>query len=59
MKIVGILLLILGVAGIGMGSIMYGDIGIACIVGGLAALLSGIGFLMTSGEIKKLKNQGI
>ncbi len=59
MKIVGILLLIFGVAGIGLGSIMYGDIGIACIVGDLAALLSGIGFLMTSGEIKKLKNQGI
>lgn len=30
-----------------MGAIMFGDIGIACIVGALAALLSGIGFLIT------------
>lgn len=34
MKIIGILLLILGVIGLLMGMMMFGDIGIACIVGG-------------------------
>lgn len=45
MKTIGILLIILGVVGILMGAIMFGDIGIACMVGALSALLSGIGFL--------------
>ncbi|MCD7949931.1 MAG: hypothetical protein LUG12_06715 [Erysipelotrichaceae bacterium] len=57
--IIGILLIILGVIGIAMGMIMFGDIGIACIVGALAALLSGIGFIVTNRKIKKLsKNLG-
>ena len=42
MKAIGILLIILGVVGILMGMVMFGDIGIACIVGALAALLSGV-----------------
>ena len=45
MKIIGILLLIVGILGIAMGMMMFGEIGIACIVGSLSALLSGIGFL--------------
>ena len=45
MKIIGILLLIVGILGIAMGMMMFGDIGIACIVGSLSALLPGIGFL--------------
>lgn len=45
MKVIGILLIILGVVGIGLGLLMFGDIGIACIVGALSALLSGIGFV--------------
>ena len=44
-KTVGILLLIVGVLGILMGAMMFGDIGIACMVGAVSALLSGIGFL--------------
>ena len=54
MKIVGILLIILGVAGVIMGAMMFGDIGIACIVGALAALLSGIGFIIVDGQLKKM-----
>ncbi|MCC8046651.1 MAG: hypothetical protein LUF35_05240 [Lachnospiraceae bacterium] len=57
MTVIGILLIILGIAGVGMGSIMFGDIGIACIVGGLAALLSGIGFMNVSGKLKKLQKE--
>ncbi len=53
MKVIAILLIVLGVIGIALGLMMFGDIGIACIVGAVAALLSGIGFLMAN---KKLKN---
>lgn len=45
MKIIGILLIIVGVVGILMGLMMFGDIGIACLVGAVTALLSGFGFL--------------
>ena len=48
MKAIGIILIVLGVLGIVMGLMMFGDIGLACIVGALSALLSGIGFLLTS-----------
>lgn len=48
MKIIGIIEIVLGVIGIMMGLMMFGDIGIACLVGALAALLSGIGFIITS-----------
>lgn len=44
-KVIGILLIILGVIGIFMGLMMFGDIGIACIIGALGSLLSGIGFV--------------
>jgi len=53
MKVIGILLIVLGVIGILMGLMMFGDIGIACIVGALAALLSGIGFMITN---KRMSN---
>jgi hypothetical protein len=48
MKVIAILLIVLGALGIFMGAMMFGDIGIACIVGALSALLSGIGFLIAS-----------
>lgn len=46
MLVIGILLIILGAIGLFLGMMMVGDIGIACMVGALAALLSGIGFLL-------------
>lgn len=52
MKAIGILLILLGIIGILMGLMMFGDIGIACIVGALAALLSGVGFLSVSKKLK-------
>lgn len=53
MKIIGILLIVLGVMGILLGAMMFGDIGVACIIGALASLLSGFGFLSV---YKKFKN---
>ncbi|MDY4192268.1 MAG: hypothetical protein SOX72_08665 [Oscillospiraceae bacterium] len=44
-KVIGILLIILGIIGILMGLMMFGDIGISCIVGALGSLLSGIGLI--------------
>ena len=55
MKLIGILLILLGIVGIVMGAMMFGDIGIACIVGALSALLSGFGFLSVN---KNMKNVG-
>lgn len=52
MKVIGILLIIVGILGIGMGMMMFGDIGIACIVGAITALLSGIGFLKVNKALK-------
>lgn len=54
MKVIGILLLILGVIGIACSFLAFGDIGIACGIGGLSALLSGIGFLIASKRINDL-----
>ena len=53
MKLIGILLILLGIMGIVMGAMMFGDIGIACSVGALSALLSGCGFRSVN---KKMKN---
>lgn len=53
MKIISILLIVVGVVGIGLGLMMFGDIGIACIVGALGSLLSGIGFMIAN---KKNRN---
>lgn len=53
MKMIGILLILLGIVGIIMGAMMFGDIGIACIVGALSGLLSGFGFLSAD---KRMKN---
>lgn len=52
MKVIGILLIIVGILGIGVGMMMFGDIGIACIVGAITALLSGIGFLKVNKALK-------
>lgn len=51
MKGIGIALIIIGILGILMGLMMFGDIGIACLVGAITALLSGIGFVKVSKEI--------
>ena len=55
MKAIGILLVVWGVIGLVMGAMMFGDIGIACIVGAVGSLLSGIGFLNAAGKTASLK----
>ena len=55
MKIVGIILIVVGIIGIALGGMMFGDIGVAAFIGAITAILSGVGFLSTSKAFKKLK----
>ena len=55
MVFIGILLLLDGVVGIAASTMAFGDIGLACLFAGIAALLSGIGLLIANGKIKKLQ----
>lgn len=55
MVAIGVILIVVGALGILMGFNMVGDIGIACLVGAVAALVAGIGFLITSSRLKKLE----
>lgn len=45
MKGIGICLIIIGVLGMGMGLMMFGDIGLSAMIGSLVGILSGIGFM--------------
>lgn len=58
MKIIGILLILIGLIGILMSTIMFGDIGIACFIGAITALLSGFGFISLSKQLKQIKHKG-
>lgn len=51
MKVIAVLLLIVGALGMLMSSMMFGDIGLAAMIGALTALLSGIGFFMADKRI--------
>lgn len=44
--ILGVLLILVGVFGFMESTMAYGDIGIACGIGGAVGLLSGIGFII-------------
>lgn len=44
-KIVGIILIIVGIIGFILGAMMFGDIGVSCSVAALVSLISGIGFI--------------
>lgn len=53
----GILTLLTGAAGIVLGGMMFGDIGLAAIIAGCVGLFSGLGLLVAAGKIKKLNKQ--
>lgn len=54
MRIISILLILVGLLGCAAGMVAIGDIGLACMIGGITALLSGIGFWIAAGKLKKL-----
>lgn len=51
MKAIGILLILAGIAGFVLSTMAFGDIGLSFAYGGAVALLSGIGFLITSKKV--------
>ena len=44
LRIIGILLFVVGLCGLGLGSMMFGDIKISAMIAGAIGVLSGIGF---------------
>ena len=48
MKGIGIALIVVGALGMLLGMAMFGDIGIAAIIGSIVGILSGVGFLKVS-----------
>ena len=54
--ILAILLMVLGVVGILLGGAMFGDIGVAAIIGGGAALLSGLGIFRLEKRVSVLQD---
>jgi len=52
MIVIAILLLLAGVIGLVMSTMMFGDIGVAAAIAAITALLSGIGFLLARRSIK-------
>lgn len=52
MKIIGIILIVVGVIGVLLGSMMFGDIGVAAMIGAASAILSGIGFIKCDKVLK-------
>lgn len=51
--VIAILLLVVGVIGLILGSVMYGDIGIAAMIGAITSILSGIGFILQNKSNKR------
>ena len=45
MVVIGVILIILGCAGLAMGHIMFGDIGIGVTYSGIISIVTGVGFL--------------
>ncbi|MEZ9955425.1 hypothetical protein AB4395_23500 [Vibrio splendidus] len=54
MKKIGIALVAVGVVGSLMGAMMFGDIGLAAMIGSIVGILSGVGFIQLD---KKLEQQ--
>ena len=51
--VIGILLVLTGIIGFILGGSMFGDIGVAAMIGAVAALLSGLGLIAVSRALKK------
>ena len=56
MDFIGILLILDGIFGIWASTHAFGDIGVACMIAGIAAFLSGIGMILASYKIRKMKS---
>ena len=52
MKVLSILLVLIGIFGLLLSSMMFGDIGIASAIGSITAILTGVGFNIINKKIK-------
>lgn len=52
MRVIAVLLILFGVIGLILSTMMFGDIGIAAAIGSVSALLSGIGFIIIDKKLK-------
>lgn len=51
MKVISIILIVVGVIGLLLSTMMFGDIGLAAGIGSVTAILSGIGFMNVNKKI--------
>ena len=54
LELLSLLLLCVGVAGVGIGSVAFGDIGVSAFLAGCGSLLSGIAILVVNGRLRQL-----
>ncbi|WP_197046684.1 hypothetical protein [Oceanobacillus salinisoli] len=55
MGVIAILLIVFGVIGLLLSSMMFGDIGLAAAIGSITAVLSGIGFWSVNKQLSQSK----
>ena len=53
MNAIGIILILVGCAGLFLGNIMFGDIGVTATYSGIVAIITGIGFLKIAHDQRK------
>lgn len=51
MKVISIILIVLGVLGLLLSTMMFGDIGVAAAIASITAILSGVGFMQVNKKI--------
>ncbi|CAK6472599.1 hypothetical protein MRBLBA21_003733 [Peribacillus frigoritolerans] len=56
MKFIALVLIILGVIGLLLSMMMFGDIGVAAAIASLTALLSGFGFISANKKLNKFED---
>ncbi len=52
MKVIVIILIVVGVIGLFLSTLMFGDIGIAAAIASVTAILSGIGFINVNKQLQ-------
>jgi len=52
MKIIAIILIVVGIIGLFLSTLMFGDIGIAAAIGSVTAVLSGFGFINVNKQLQ-------
>jgi len=57
MKAIAIVLIVFGIIGLILSTLMFGDIGIAAAIGAITAILTGIGFLNANKQLNNIGKQ--